>query len=228
MKKDVFPSTLNTWIGERLREGDRGRPELNRYVMQVYAEPLRVYFLGARDRSLGEPEEVVEGFFADRLGREGYFREWEASGMRLRRWLMNGFGFYMKELRREKRKDGRSREIDETNEPQSEDSAKQVEAEMDRAFAASVVREALRQARDACRDKGLSRHWDVFYKRYYEGLSYADFVKEYGIDADRASEMARTAAGRFRAALREVLASDGARESEIDEEIRGLLEASCG
>jgi len=39
--------------------------------------------------------------------------------------------------------------------------------------------------------------------------------------------MARTVAGKFRSALRGILASDGARESEIDAEIETLLELSA-
>ena len=46
----VFPQTISTWIGMRMGEGSQGRDELNRHVMSVYAFPLRVYFLGTRDR----------------------------------------------------------------------------------------------------------------------------------------------------------------------------------
>jgi len=228
VKEDVFPTTLNTWIDLRLREGERGRAEINRHIMSVYAGPMRVYCLGLREPQLGEAEELVEGFFADRLARADYLQEWRTSGLRLRRWLMNGLIFYVKELRRERRKDARLQDLEALELPAADDSAGRVEAEMDRAFAASVVREALRATREACAAKGLSPHFEIFHKRYYEGLSYADFTAGYGVDADRASEMARTAAGKFRAALRDILASDGARESEIDAEIQTLLEVSCG
>jgi hypothetical protein len=98
---------------------------------------------------------------------------------------------------------------------------------MDRAFAVSIVREALLEAKRTCASKGLQKHWEIFYRHYYEGSSYADFIDEYGVDAAKASDMARTVAAKFRAALRDLIASDGALESEIDEEIGALLEISA-
>src|SRR5882672_12709738 len=97
-KKDVFPRTLGTWIGRKLQEGKAGRAEVNRHLMSVYAWPLQVYFRGSSDRWLGEPEDIVQGFFADRLDREEFLPGCQESGLRLRRWLMNGFCFYLKEL----------------------------------------------------------------------------------------------------------------------------------
>lgn len=224
MKKDVFPQTLNTWIERKLAEGESGRAELNHFIMRVYSEPLRVYCLGTPGRYLGEPEDVVQGFFADRLGRSEYFRGWKESGLRLRRWLMNGFGFYLKELRRERRKQGHEKPLDASSEPGDDDaSSASVETEMDRAFAVSVVRQALLDTRMACESRGQSRHWEIFYRHYYEGRAYAEMVSEYGLEPARAAELARTAATKFKSALRDLLAGDGALESEIDGEIESLL-----
>ena len=105
MKKDVFPETQNTWIGQRLREGKEGLAEINRHVMNVYAFPLRVYYHGTPHRWLGEADDVIQGYFADRLAREDFFKEWLKSGLRLRRWLINGFGFYLKELKKKRRRE---------------------------------------------------------------------------------------------------------------------------
>lgn len=227
MKKDVFPSTLNTWIGQKLQEGQGGRAELNHYIMRVYADPLRVYCLGASAHTLGEPEDLVQGFFADRLGRADYFQGWREGGLRLRRWLMNGFGFYLKELRRERRKQNKSHSLDEASEPGDEEAFKGVESDMDRAFAVAVVRQALQDTRALCEARGQARHWEIFYRHYYEGHSYADFISEFELSAAQAAEMARTAATKFKGALRDILASDGAMEREIDAEIDSLL-AICG
>lgn len=227
MKEDVFPRTHNTWIGRKLLEGVAGRNELNRHVMEVYADPLRVYFLGTPDRRHAEAEEVVEGFFADRLARGDFFDDWKMSGLRLRRWLMNGLGFYLKELRRARKRGNRSQALDEERDAPLEDSSKDVEREMDRAFAIAIVRQALGESRRACAAKGLERHWEVFYRHYYQGQGYGEFAPEFGVEAAKASDMARTAAGRFRDAMRDLLASDGALESEIDQEIEMLLEI-CG
>ena len=71
MRTDVFPETIQTWIGEQQGRGSEGRAAINHHVMSVYAWPLTVYFQGCSDRWLGEPDEVIQGFFANRLAREG-------------------------------------------------------------------------------------------------------------------------------------------------------------
>ena len=228
MPSDAFPPTLSTWIDARLADGELGRAEVNRHIMLVYAEPLRIYALGTRSGHLGDAVDLVQGFFADRLGRPGYFRGWRESGLRLRRWLMNGFGFYLKELRRERRKQGSEQPLEEEGAPPEVDGeVPRLAEEMDRAFAISVVREALQAGEASCRAKGQTQHWEIFRRHYYDGLEYASFVGEYGLAPARAAELARTAAGKFKSALRDLLARDGALESEIDAELDSLLEA-CG
>jgi len=225
--KDHFPQTLKTWIHQKLEEGHRGREELNRYVMGIYSGPLQVYCRGTGSFHLGEPDDIVSGFFADRLSRNDYFEGWKESGLRLRRWLMNGLGFYLKEQAREQRHAGASSRNETEMEASTPDNTAEVEADMDRAFAVSVVRLALAETQKTCDTKGLREHWRIFHKHYYDGLPYAEFTQEFGVGAARAAEMARTVAGKFRSALRGILASDGARESEIDTEIETLLELSA-
>ena len=87
MKQDAFPQTLRTWIGARLVDGHAGRADVNRHLMTVYLRPLKIYFMGTSERWLGEPDDVVSGFFADRLARENFLDDWIASGVSLRRWL---------------------------------------------------------------------------------------------------------------------------------------------
>ena len=68
--RDVFPVTQRTWLGRALVRGHEGLSEANHHIMDVYAQPLKVYYLGSSFRTLGEPDDVVQGFFADRLARE--------------------------------------------------------------------------------------------------------------------------------------------------------------
>lgn len=223
MKKDIFPDTLKTWIERKLLEGDAGRGAVNCHVMEIYSVPLGVYCRGIPARDLGDPEDLVRGFFSDRLDREDFFENWQSSDLRLRRWLMNAFAFYLKEQRRKKIRDQRLQplEIDPLGSTEETDKA------IDKAFAISIVRKALADARDVCAAKGLHQHWEIFYRHYYEGLNYKDFIDEYGVTSLRAAEMARSAASRFRRSLRLTIASDGARESEIDDEIESFLDATA-
>ena len=219
VKEDVFPVTMNTWIRTRLDDGDGGRKDVNRHVMSVHLMPLRTYSLGTNERWLGEPEEVVQGFFADRLARGDFFSEWERSGMRLRRWLVNAFCFYLKELRRRKFRDGRAGDLADDPVTFSGDP----EREVDRAFVVSVVQQALELGKKTCEDAGLGEHWGVFEQHYCRQMSYAEIADETGLKTDRAAVMARTAARKFRAALRELLERD-AMHGDVDSEIAALLE----
>lgn len=218
-KEDVFPATIGTWINQRLDIGVDGRADVNNHVMRVYHGPLRTYFLGTGDRWLGDPDEIVQGFFADRLDRDGFFDDWRSSGLPLRRWLINAFCFYLKELRRRRFRDGRTGGLPDDPVSFSGDP----EAAVDRAFVVSVVQRALEQAKAECEKLGLSAHWAVFEQHHCRGRSYAELADEFGVQPPRAAVMARTATRKFRAILRDLLARDAV-ETDVDSEIRSLME----
>jgi hypothetical protein len=222
MPADVFPQTLTTWIRDRLQGGAGGRREVDRHVMEVYAFPLRVYFLGGRDRTLGEPDEVIQGFFADRLARTEFFAQWQSSGLPLRRWLMNALNFYLKELRRAGNRGAAS------GESQAEDVGTfegDPNAEIERAFIISLVRVALRNVERTCELEGQSRHWTSFYEHFYLDRSYADIGRDLGVDAARAMVMARTVRHKFQAEIRRMMTIDGA-DTEVDKAILSLLQGA--
>jgi DNA-directed RNA polymerase specialized sigma24 family protein len=226
-KREHFPPTLNTWIGEQMAGGTMGRGEINRHIMEAYEEPLRIYFLGSSWRTLGEPEEIVNGFLADRLDREEFFAKWQASGKRLRHWLINALHFYLKEQWRKERRHDAARldsggDDDDTHgmaEPGTED------REVDRTWARALVATACRDAQASCRADGLDDHWQLFIRHHLDGLPYRDCAAEFEVDPKRCAVMARTAAGRFREALQERLRQDGVPDAEIDEELMQLQEA---
>ncbi len=223
-KEDLFPATRSTWIGDRLRHDQSGRAEVNRHVMTVYALPLRAYFLGTSERWLGDADDIVQGFFADRLARDDFFAAWQQSGMPLRRWLMNAFCFYLKEQRRRHRRDNRGSALGEDPIAFSGDPDRAI----DRAFVASLVQRAMDLTREGCEKDGMDDHWRVFEEHHCRARPYADIAEDLGIDAARAAVMSRTATRRFRMTLRELLARDSsaseARE-DIDDQIRALVEA---
>jgi hypothetical protein len=70
--------------------------------MARYAAPLAVFVRGSSLARLGEPAEIVNGFLASRLSDARFLEAWAASGMRLRRWLMNGILFYGQGLARDR------------------------------------------------------------------------------------------------------------------------------
>lgn len=220
VRPDVFPSTQRTWIRGALGQSGEEHHEVNRHIMSVYAHPLRVYFRGTSLHWLGDPDDVVAGFFADRLARGDFLEKWQESGLRLRRWLMNAFSFHLNELRRKRRRDHKT--AGGLPDVGSEDI--RPEQALDRAFGQSIVAEALRLAQEDCAAKKLHAHWAIFMRHFYDGLPYEAIAPAFEVSVARSHVMARTAARHFRTALRNLLLCDGATEREMEDEIRGLLE----
>lgn len=218
-RKDAFPATRMTWIRDRLDSGEEGRQDVTSHLMEVYAEPLRIYLLGSSFRSAGEPEELINGFFANRLARREYMEGWRSSDKRLRRWLINGLIFYIKEEYRRQKRRGAS--LSDEVEAGLEDPSDQYRA-FEQAWAASVVRRAMSMASVRCSQEGLGAHWDIFVRHHIQQQPYAVCCQEHGVNAARAAVMSRTAATRFRDAVRELVSMDGADEKSIDQEIAGL------
>jgi DNA-directed RNA polymerase specialized sigma24 family protein len=227
VRPDVFPATMSDWINDRLVHGPEGRRDINRHIMTVYAWPLRVYFLGTRDRWLGEPDDVVQGFFADRLAKPQFFADWQSSGLRLRHWLINAFCFYLKELKRARLRGsapGASGEVFDERENAPIDDQDPMDA-VDRAYAVSVVREALRRAGLDCEAQGLAPHWAVFVGHFCQGHGYAELCQRLGLDPARGVVMARTAKKKFQIALHDILSRD-LHCTDVESEIRVLLGAA--
>ena len=73
--------------------------------MERYHAALTTYVRGSSLRRLGEPYDIVGGFFAERVCRPGFLPAWRASGLPLRRWMMTGVNLYGKSLVRERTRD---------------------------------------------------------------------------------------------------------------------------
>ena len=142
-----------------------------------------------------------------------------ASGLSLRRWLCNALCFYLKELRRQRRRDGRAGEL--PHEPPAP--SENPERAMDRAFIAEIVQRAVTMARDQCARDDLSQHFEVFEQHHLLGRSHQAIGREFDITPARAAVMTRTATKRFRDALRELVSRDTPIEN-LDAEILELLE----
>ncbi len=219
-QEGVFPKTRRTWIGQRLDEGKGGRGQVNRHIMEVYGPCLRVWYLGSSFRVLGEPEDIIHAFFADRLPREDFLFKWAASGKPLRHWLIIGFGFFLRETLRDRKRNQRFSALpDEIAAVSDEDS-------MDKIFAEVIVEKAGAIARESCLSKGLSQHWMVFLRHRYEGISYGKIGVEFDVTSDRAAVMARTAERHFVSAIRDLLSRDGVLSEEMVGQLQCLLEAS--
>ncbi len=200
-------------------------------LMRRYADPLTVFVRGSSLARLGEPEEIVNGYFATRLSDEAaiveFLKKWDASGMRLRRWLMNGILFYGQGLARDRARAqdrGGSMAPDELDRRAGAGSTG--ETDFERAWALTVVREATARAEIELLDEGRSVDFDIFRRHAIDGQPYAAFAHELGRSEQQCAGATRLVAQRVRAKLAELLVEEGVPDRELDDEIarvRGML-----
>ena len=215
-KTDAFPETRRTWMGECLTNGELAAAR--RHVMEVYEHPLRVYCAGCSLRWVGEPADLVAGFFADRLSRPAFFERWRESQRPLRYWLIVGFKHYLLEQARRLKRDRRgvSAELD------ADDATPDLAFE--RECALTLVRRALSETESRCREQGFGDHFEVFLRYHIHGESLESVAKRLGVEPRRAGVMKRTVVQRFQRTMRDLVAWSGANDAEVDAEIRGLRE----
>jgi hypothetical protein len=202
----LFPATRRDWLATQSSAGQDGRREVNGFVMALYAPALEAYLRGSSYRSLGEPGDLVAGFFASRLDRMDFFSRWLASDLPFRRWIVNAFLFFLQEESRRRRTRAGVSFDEEPPPPTAEPDAVE---RFETAWARSIIRAACERAYAMCEAAG-------------------QIAESVGIDAARAPGMVRTASGILRRALLEALVRDGGGGPELDEEVRRLLAALAG
>lgn len=219
---DLFPSTERTWIEDRIASGDG--PSVQRFLMDTYTAPLAGYVSATSFRDLDPPADLVSGFFASRLTKDGWLRAWQESGIRLRRWLMNGLLLYCHEQVAARSRDGRvalvPMDVLEGN-SEGEDAVRVFE----RVWARSVIEHATGRARELCEEAGQSAHWELFLRHHVGQQPYSSLAPEFRVTEQQAAGMVRTASIKLRRALLEILVRDGAPDAALDAEIAELLRA---
>ncbi len=242
--RSAFPTTHATWL-ETILIDDRCMSDTQRadvanaakhahnaakarlHVMERYAAPLEVFVKGSSLARLGEPAELVHGFFAARLSDANYLRAWPRSGMRFRRWLMNGMLFYGQGIARDRaRAAARGATVAAEELDLRAGTASAAEEDFERAWALAVVREATARVEAALLDEGRADEFEIFRRHAIDGQPYAAFAGEVGRTPQQCAGATRLVAQRVRAVLAEVLREEGVPEAELDDEIarvRGVL-----
>jgi hypothetical protein len=218
---NAFPSTNVTWILERLSAGDEGRSDVRQHVMARYARPLAAYVQGSSLRDLGEPEEIVHGFFAAALARDDYFERWRTSGARLRRWLLNGLLLHAKGLRRDR---GRERARIACDLEDAEAIGREASAEraFERAWAERLLAEACALASSRLADAGKGRRFELFRRHVLNGERAIDVADDLGFRRTECSAIIRGVTNEVRRSLRELVQQDGVADADLDEEVAHL------
>jgi DNA-directed RNA polymerase specialized sigma24 family protein len=217
-----FPTTRRSWITRTIARGPEGEQEVARFVMSAYLVPLTAYARSTPGLGDLDPEDLVHDFLLHKVSAPGYFPYWATTNRPLRRWLVSGFHFRLKDRRR---KASTERTRTETAAPEigiefDEDRF----ADFERTWARDLVRRAVEQTAEYCRTRQLDEHWTVFQRHHLDGLSFRDLVDAHGLPARRLARMSRTAADRLRMIIQELLARDGVDPDDIAAEITRLLE----
>ncbi|MCE2883485.1 MAG: ubiquitin-like domain-containing protein [Planctomycetaceae bacterium] len=222
--QDHFPPTPRTLVHEALDGGD---PQaVAAHLIRLYERPLRIYFGATSFRNLGDPEDIVAGFLADRLSRSDWLQGWRdacrSREIPLRRWLLNALNFYLKE---EARRAARDRRLPEPTTGATSSEEGGAERTFEREAARAVVAEALARTEAACREVGQSRHYEVFVRHTIDRQPYETIGPALGLSLSQCGGQVRTVTAKFRRAVAEVLAEEGIEDGELDREIVRLMEA---
>jgi len=213
-RPELFEPTPRTAVIAML-EGRRPE-DVRSFLMTHYYEPLAAYISAVDRGRLGEPRDLIAGFFADRLGRPEWLEQWRGSGLRLRRWLVNGLHYYCREERRRRRRD-QAEDLDGDRVPASIDSV------FERAYARATVQRATEAAAAECAREGYAEHWGCFLRHHVGGATYEQIAAEQNRTPGQIANMVRTATRRFRTAVSGLLLQDGADPANLDREIGELL-----
>lgn len=219
MTRDHFPSTHETWLSERIGVAN---DEVARHIMQRYFEPLRAYVKGSSLRNFGDSADLVNDFFAARLGDPNYLERWIDSRLPLRRWLVNGLLLHVRnrgiaETRRRVRGDAG---VGGSGEQAPVTSAERGALEaLERAWAIGLVTEAHDRVRSALIAENRETWWECFRLHVLHGLPYADACPMAGVSTANGANIVRAVTRRLATILSELLTRDGVAEKDIDAEL---------
>ena len=235
MPTDHFPSTHATWIDAQLTIAERSRASgdeagesnaldaLRRHLMDRYHGALRAYVCGGSLRRLGEADDVVGGFFADRACRPAFLAQWRRSGLPLRRWMMTGINLYGKSMIRERTRD-RERPVGEVPEDSALDEST-AERAFERAWSLSVLNAALARVHAELAAQDRLEEFGIFRRRVVEGEGYETIAPSVGRTAQQCANTTRLVTDRLREALRASLRDEGLAEREVEAALAELYGA---
>lgn len=221
-----FPETQTVWISDRLSEGEAGIMLANGYVMESYVRPLSIYCskIGLARSVRLDADDLVHGFFANRLSNSEYLKSWLTSGLRLRQWLRNGLHFYVYELRRQNATqlglhiEGQALSEEVPSEGAAHDH------EFERAWALAALDLAMKETKEELEKRNRRDEWEMFWSHHVEGVPHAKIGERFQLSAAQVAQRAFAVGSQLRDALCGILRKDGALSSEIDLEVRSMME----
>ena len=256
MPTDHFPSTHATWIDAQLtiaEDGERaaaagdasGRVRaanahaaVREHVMSRYATALTAYVSTPALRDVAERDEIVGGFFARTMGDPQFFVRWRASGMPLRRWLMNAIAFHcrglVRDAQRERRRvDGAGGALTDPTDAADRLPGKEPDPAdaFDRAWALALSNEAYAMVQAELVARGRGADDEVFRLHVIDGLTYAEVAARSGRTEAECLNTTRRVAVALRTAVRDLLREEGVPTDGLDlavDEVLAIMERGGG
>ena len=221
-----FPETQTVWISDRLSEGEAGLMLANGYVMESYVRPLSIYCskIGLARSVRIDADDLVHGFFANRLSNSEYLKSWLTSGLRLRQWLRNGLHFYVHELRRQNATQlglqigGQALPEEIFSEGAAHDH------EFEKAWALAALDLAMKETTEGLEKRNRRDEWEMFCSHHVEGVPHAIIGERFQLSTAQVAQRTFAVGAQLRDELYGILRKDGALRSEIDVEVRSMME----
>ena len=224
-----FPETQTVWIADRLSEGEAGLMLANGYVMESYVRPLSIYCskIGLARSVRIDADDLVHGFFANRLSNSEYLKSWLTSGLRLRQWLRNGLHFYVHELRRQNAAQLGKLEPHIGDQALPEEVPSEGAAhdhEFERAWALAALDLAMKETKEGLEKRNRRDEWEMFCSHHVEGVPHAIIGERFQLSTAQVAQRTFAVGAQLRDELYGILRKDGALRSEIDVEVRSMME----
>ena len=223
---DHFPTTHATTIIEATRSPNADAlAAVAARIIERYAQPLEAYAQGSSLREIGDPRELVHAFLVAKFGSpascRAYLESWNASGLTLRRWMMNGLLLHVRGIVRDAR---RSREKPLESALGTLTSAEPDPAAMfERAWAKAILAEACAQVEQSLVAEDRDRAWRVFRLHVLDGASYGDLEPQFALSRQQMADLVRGVTARLRTRVRELLDEEGRFGDDAIDEIVDLL-----
>jgi hypothetical protein len=220
-----FPTTHATWVHEAQSEDDAVLARLAQRLIERYAQPLEAYAQGSTLREIAEPRDIVHAFlvakFASPAATRAYLAAWNASGLSLRRWLMNGLLLHARGIVRDAQR-SRERPFDGAERAVASN-ASTAEDIFERAWAQAILAEACAQVELTLAAEGRDRAWRVFRVHSIDGRAYSELEEEFGLSRQQMADLVRGVTAKLRTRVRELLDEEGLPGDEGVDEIVRLL-----